>query len=181
MSSAVALPTPSPGDAAGAPSPIWTRAKQLVTEHWSAIRWFIGILAVVIAAALFAIWNAKRAQQFSTEELVGIQKLLGFAIKSAREAQKTLTNPLQSLLHVNYALCFVNAGKHMVGGFETLQTLSPGIDVAELHQHLTQLQAQLLNKIRQQCTENALRSDLLMQGQGKEGGEGEMQVEREEE
>ena len=141
-------------------SSLWQRAKQLISENWSAIRWFLAILAVVIAAALFAIWNAQRAQKFSSEELLGIQKLVVFAGKSAREAQRTQANPLQSLLHVNYALCFINAAKHMVGGIDALQRLAT-INVVQLVQYLTATQAQLLNKIRQQCADNAMQNQLL--------------------
>lgn len=139
---------------------LWDRAKTVIVENWSTIQWFVIILGILIAAALFAIWNAQRSQKFSAEELNGIQKLIHFASKSARESQRTQVNSLQSLLHTNYALCFINAAKHMVGGFETLQSLTPTINVAELHQFLTQSQIQLLTKIRQQCQANE-NQDLL--------------------
>jgi len=136
------------------------RAKGALVNNWNTIRWFVAILALVVAAALFAHWNEQRAQKFSTEELSGIRKLVTFAGKSAREAQRTQSNPLQALLHVNYALCFVNAANHMIGDPATLQKLS-NINVIALKQHLMTSQAQLLNKIRNQCTEKAKQTDLL--------------------
>lgn len=138
----------------------WQRVKDVFWENWGTIKWFVIVLAIVIGAALFAIWNAQRTQKFSTEELNGIQKLINFAAKSAREAQKTQSNTLQSLLHVNYGICFINAAKHMVGSMDTLQNLSP-ININEMYQFLTQTQIHLLNRIRQQCVENATRNDLL--------------------
>ena len=138
----------------------WQRTKHAISDNWSTIRWFVAILAVVVAAALFAMWNAQRAQRFSADELAGVQRLIVFAGKSAREAQKTQTNTLQSLLHVIYAVCFINAAKHMVGGIDALQRLTP-VNIVELQQYLTQSQAQLLNRVQQQCTSNATQSDLL--------------------
>lgn len=148
------------GTAGGEQMSFWERAKRTVSESWSTIRWFVAILALVVAAALFAHWNAQRAQQFSAEELNGIRKLVVFAGKSAREAQKTQANSLQALLHVNYALCFVNAAKHMVGSAATLQQLT-NVNVAALQQHLVTSQAHLLNKIRAQCVQSAAQRDLL--------------------
>mgnify|MGYP006910163256 CR=1 FL=1 len=114
------------------------------------IKWFIGVLLFVIAAAIFALWNSSRSQKFSSEELAGIQRLVVFAGKSAREAQKTQQNTLQSLLHTIYALCFINSAKHMVGGLDALQKLTP-VNIVEMHEFLTNSQMRLLSKVQQQC------------------------------
>lgn len=126
------------------------KVRDFVSNHWTTIRWFIIVLLLVIGAALFALWNAARAQRFSSEELAGIERLIVFAGKSAREAQKTQQNTLQSLLHTIYAICFINSAKHMVGGIDALQKLTP-INVVEMHEYLTKSQMQLLSKIQQQC------------------------------
>ena len=128
----------------------YQKTKDFVSNHWATIRWFLVILLFVIGAALFAMWNASRAQKFSSEELAGIQRLVVFAGKSAREAQKTQQNTLQSLLHTIYGICFINSAKHMVGGMEALQKLTP-VNVAEMHEYLTASQMQLLSRIQQQC------------------------------
>lgn len=131
-------------------SSIVTRVKDFVTNNWTTIRWFIIVLLFVVGAALFALWNASRAQRFSAEELAGIERLIVFAGKSAREAQKTQQNTLQALLHTIYAICFINSAKHMVGGIDALQKLTP-INVVEMHEYLSHSQMQLLSKIQQQC------------------------------
>ena len=130
---------------------MFQKAKDFVSNNWTTIRWFLVVLLFVIGAALFALWNASRAQRFSTDELEGIQRLIVFAGKSAREAQKTQQNTLQSLLHTIYAICFINSAKHMVGSMDALQKLTP-VNVAEMHEYLTASQMQLLSKIQQQCT-----------------------------
>lgn len=142
---------------------LWTNVKETIVGSWSTIRWFVIILAVVIGAALIAHWNSQRAQQFSAKELDGVRTLIDYATKCTDEAQRTHNNSLQSLLHTNYAICFINAAKHMVGGdVETLQTIiGAKANVAQLHAHLNASQAQLLRKIRQQCYEKYSKSDLL--------------------
>lgn len=130
------------------------KAKDFVADNWSTIRWFIVVLLIVVGAALFALWNASRAQRYSADELAGIQRLVVFAGKSAREAQKTQQNTLQSLLHTIYALCFINSAKHMVGGMDALQKLTP-VNIKEMHQYLTTSQMKLLSRIQQQCTANS--------------------------
>ena len=149
--------------AGGASKSLWTSAKEAIVGSWSTIRWFVIILAIVIGAALIAHWNSQRAQQFSAKELDGVRTLIDYATKCTDEAQRTHTNSLQSLLHTNYAICFINAAKHMVGGdVETLQTIiGPKTSIAQLHTHLSGVQAQLLRRIRQQCYEKYTKSDLL--------------------
>lgn len=129
---------------------VFQKAKDFVSNNWTTIKWFIGVLLFVIAAAIFALWNSSRSQKFSSEELAGIQRLVVFAGKSAREAQKTQQNTLQSLLHTIYALCFINSAKHMVGGLDALQKLTP-VNIVEMHEFLTNSQMRLLSKVQQQC------------------------------
>lgn len=144
-----------------APKSLWESAKQTIRGSWSTVRWFVLILAFVIAAALFAHWNAQRAQQFSAKELDGVRKLIHYASGSAEKAQQTRQNALQSLLHTNYAICYVNAAKHMVGGAETLQKIVENTNINAFHTHLQSMQAQLLNKIRQQAMQKSVETDLL--------------------
>ena len=140
---------------------MWSGAKQKIIELWPVIKWFALILAIVVSAALFAHWNAQRAAHLSTKELQGIKRLLSFVTISAEQAQKTRAEPLQSLLHANYAICFLNAAKNMIdGGQMTLQQLAPEIDIATLHSSLKEMQLQLLQRIRQRCFESAQAKDI---------------------
>ncbi len=114
-----------------------------------AIKWALLVILFFVVLAIFASWNMKRNKKYSKEELSNIRSLVLYAAKSAEEAERIAEeNPLQALLHANYAVCYVNAAKHMV----TEQAIEGmlGTDIQELEQYLTQLQQTLLITVEQQ-------------------------------
>jgi len=139
---------------------LWDRTKRFFVEHSDTIKWFVIVIAALLAIAILSLWNERRTQRFSKDEVKGVRNLLYFANSSAQQAQKSLASPLQALLHVNYSICFINAAKHMVGE-STLQSLAD-FDVATLHAQLENTQANLLMKINQQCLKpSATQRDVL--------------------
>lgn len=122
------------------------------TSSWKAfhaVKWILLVVFAFIILALIASWNMRRSQKYSKEELQNIKSLVLYAAKSAEEAERIKqTDPLQALLHANYAVCYVNAAKHMVNE-KTIGGLL-GADVQELEQYLTLLQQSLLNTVEYQ-------------------------------
>jgi hypothetical protein len=132
-------------------STAYTSAGQTATSVFHYIKWVVLVIGLFIAIAFFAKWNASRYQTITKQEKEQIKSLMGYAQKSAQEAQDNMdTDALQALLHSNYAVCYVNAAKHIVGE----QALSKIIDmpVQDLEQHVQGLQRSILTKVEQQCT-----------------------------
>lgn len=136
-----------------------------------AVKWVLLVILVFLVLAIIASWNMNRNVRYSKQELQNIRSLMLYAAKSAEEAERIGTDdPLQALLHANYAVCYVNAAKHMVDD-KTIQGLL-GSSVAELEQYLAQLQQTLLNQVEWQLAQQAAstRSQRNAMNSGAGGG-----------
>lgn len=123
-----------------------TRMKEWAKKLWQPLRWVLLVVAVFTVLALASVWNMKRAKTFSKAELSRIQSLLQYSAKSAQEAEKAeRDDPLQALLHANYALCYLNACKHIVDT-KTIESLL-GTNAGELDAYLQDLQHRQLSRL----------------------------------
>jgi hypothetical protein len=122
------------------------KMKDWAKKMWQPMRWVLVVVAVFTLLALASVWNMRRAKTFSKAEQSRIQSLLQYATKSAQEAERIEHNdPLQALLHADYALCYNNAAKHIVDA-KTLEALL-GANAAEFDAYLQELQHRQLSRI----------------------------------
>jgi len=128
-------------------------------EIFHAVKWVLLVVGVFFVLAVIASWNMNRNQTYSKQELQQIKSLTLYAAKSAEEAERIgRDDPLQALLHANYAVCYINAAKHMVNE-QTIENLM-GADMNELEQYLTQLQETLLGSVEQRL---AMQKEKMVQ------------------
>lgn len=103
-----------------APAPVAAPSKltkicSSVKKFWSTFKWILLVVVAFAAFALFSMMNTKKSKIPNKSELNHVQSLLSYAAKSAQEAESVQnTDPLQALLHANYAVCYLNASKHMI-------------------------------------------------------------------
>lgn len=128
----------------------WKRMKDGAVRVFNSIKWVLLVIIVLVVVALLARWNVDRTKRYSPAALDKVKQLVEYAGKSAEEAERTQHDPMQSLLHANYAVCYVNAAKHMVDD-ETLQKLVV-TDMAELEEYLKQLQQRAIQLVEHQAT-----------------------------
>lgn len=122
------------------------RLRDALKKMWNSFRWVLLVVAVFTVLALASVWNMKRAKTYTKSELSRIQSLLQYAAKSAEEAERAeKTDPLQALLHANYALCYLNASKHIVDA-KTIESLL-GSNVDEMDRYLKDLQHRQLQRV----------------------------------
>lgn len=133
------------------PTRKWMKnAQNGAVRAFNAVKWILLVVGFFLVLAIIASWNMNRNQTYSKQELQQIRSLVLYAAKSAEEAERIgRDDPLQALLHANYAVCYVNAAKHMVNE-QTIEGLS-GADMGELEQYLTQLQQTLLHTVERRC------------------------------
>ena len=140
--------------------PWWKGVQNAAVKVFDVLKWVLLVVAVFLVLALLASWNMNRHKTYSKQELQQVHSLVLYAAKSAEEAERVgRTDPMQGLLNANYAVCYVNAAKHMVND-ETLESLV-GTSMAELEQYLNQLQHTLLQTVLKQCEVGQLRKQSL--------------------
>lgn len=140
--------------------PWWKGVQSAAVKVFNVVKWVLLVIAVFLVLALIASWNMNRHKTYSKQELQQVHSLVLYAAKSAEEAERVgRTDPMQGLLNANYAVCYVNAAKHMVND-ETLESLV-GTSMAELEQYLNQLQHTLLQTVLKQCEVGQLRQQSL--------------------
>lgn len=126
-----------------------SRVKAGALRVFHAVKWVALVVVFFLLLAIVASWNMNRKKSYSKQELQNIRSLVLYAAKSAEEAERIgRDDPLQALLHANYAVCYVNAAKHMVDE-KTIEGLI-GADVQEIEQYLNQLQQTLLSTVEYQ-------------------------------
>lgn len=113
---------------------------------WNVLKWVLLVVLVFAVLAAVSAWNIRRSKTYTKEELERIRSLLEYSAKSAEEAERTeRDDPLQALLHANYAICYLNASKHIVDE-KAVESLL-GAHVPELEHYLKQLQHRLLDTV----------------------------------
>lgn len=126
-----------------------SKVKAGAVRVFHAVKWVALVVVFFLLLAIIASWNMNRKKTYSKEELQNIRSLVLYAAKSAEEAERIgRDDPLQALLHANYAVCYVNAAKHMVDE-KTIAGLI-GADIQEIEQYLNQLQQTLLSTVEYQ-------------------------------
>lgn len=138
-------PAKTPPKKSGGSAAAWKRFKEGAVRVFNSIKWILLVIVILASVALLARWNVERTKRYSPLALDKVKELIDYAAKSAYEAERTQHDPMQSLLHADYAVCYVNAAKHMVDD-ETLKKIT-GNDMAELEQYLKQLQQRAIQLV----------------------------------
>lgn len=124
----------------------WKKTKELLKKFWSWFKWILLVVVVFGALALVSWYNSRKSKRLSPYYLERIRTMLQFASKSADEAERiSQDEPVQALLHANYAVVYFAAAKHLVDD-RTIESLI-GTNLQELDAYLKALQQRLLVKI----------------------------------
>ena len=127
-------------------APLWPRVKTTLCKIWHWTKWILLVVIIFAALAAISIYNARRKRNLTPHQLERIRSLLQYASKSADEAERIADDqPIQALLHADYAVTYFSAARHLVDE-KTIESLL-GTDFAELQQYLQQLQQRLLERV----------------------------------
>jgi len=126
--------------------PVWPRVKRTMCKIWHSVKWILLVVVIFAALAAVSIFNSRRKRHLTPHQLERIRSLLQYASKSADEAERIADEqPIQALLHADYAVTYFSAARHMVDE-KTIESLL-GTDFNELQQYLQQLQQRLLERV----------------------------------
>lgn len=129
------------------------RTKTALCKFWRSIRWILLVVVIFAALAAVSIYNSRRTKRLSPYHLERIRSLLQFASKSADEAERIAEDePIQALLHANYAVTYFSAAKHLIDA-KTIESLI-GTNLDELEQYLKALQQRLLARVYVSAEQN---------------------------
>lgn len=123
----------------------WINFKNGVASLYHTLKWVVVVVAFFALLIWASSWNAQRTVQYSETELEKVRELVVYANRSATEAQR-VSDPLQALLHIDYAVCYLNASKHLVPDPKTLEELT-GTNLVDLEQSFARAQRRHLEVV----------------------------------
>jgi len=127
-------------------APAWPRIKGTMCKIWKSVKWILLVVLIFAALAAVSIFNSRRKRHLTPHQLERIRSLLQYASKSADEAERIAEEqPIQALLHADYAVTYFSAARHLVDE-KTIESLL-GTDFNELQRYLQQLQQRLLERV----------------------------------